>query len=388
MPAMKRTIPIRIPSWAAPLVVAVALLASPPAQAQEGLEVADDQVAALVDALKGRPLDREQHDLLVGLGELARTSPDALPGDLLYSGWALVAADRPDLGYDLVKLGLGREPLLATDALRSMMLAVALGQDGLARGIVDLAETINPRAARRLERSVKQPQPLDKASRKARRHLVDLETGAWTIPFGEGQRVAWWVAPAEASPSTPAVVLLPDGAALDGLPKECQSADRLRDAALWAERGLVVVLPGLRGCDGSDGLYTGAHHAAADLRATLEQLRAARAPSRVVLLGSDSAGLLALRLAGHGLDFDAYVAVRPADPTERAHLPPELLASRRPDLRLAEWPDDVVVLDAASYPALEAALIEAGRPATAPVDDALDAAIEAALRGASASDER
>ena len=102
-------------SGLAGLAALASLLAfASPREAQEGLQVSDAEVRALVLALKDKPIDRAQHDLLVALGERAATSDEALTGDLLFSGWALVAADRPLLGYPLILETLERPPLLAS----------------------------------------------------------------------------------------------------------------------------------------------------------------------------------------------------------------------------------------------------------------------------------
>lgn len=361
------------------LLLALALLAGAPALAADGVQVDKEQIRALVDALKGRGLTRRQHDLLVALGDQARSDPDALAGDLLYAGWALVAADRPDLGYPLVKAGLAIEPLYATDALRSLLLASDAGQDGLIRGIVERAAGINPRAAKRLERSVDQPWSHAKASRRAKRWLKGLETGEWVMPFGDGQRVAWWVAPPELPEPAVAVVMLPDGASLDGLPRECQSWRRLREASQLAREGFLVVLPALRGCDSSDGLYLGAHHALKDVEATIEHLRGQVGVDRVVIMGWADAGLTTLQLALSGLPAEGFVALEPLDPWTVSHLPESHVQEREIVTRVGELPTDTTVI----YPdvGLARALEAAGRAALWPDDPLLDAALLSALRG-------
>ncbi len=365
-----------------PLLLALLLgsaLLAPAASASDGVQVDKEQIRALVDALKGRQLTRRQHDLLVELGEQAASDDDALAGDLIFSGWALVAADRPDLGYPLVKDGLAIEPLYATDALRSVLLASAAGQDGLVRGVVSLAETINSRAAKRLERSARQPWSHERASKRARRWLKGLDTGEWAMPFGDGQRVAWWVAPPELPSPATAVVLLPDGARFDGLPQECQGWRRLREASFLAREGFVVVLPALRGCDLSDGLYTGPHHARADVGATIDHLRIQLEVERVAVMGWGDAGLLALQLALAGLPADGFVALEPLDPWTLSHLPEERVQEREIVGRLGDLPDDVAVFY--PDPSLTRALDTADRPVLWPDEAAFDAALVTALRG-------
>ena len=362
------------------LLLGLALLVSSPALSAEGVQVDKEQIEALVDALKGRELTLRQHDLLVALGEEASSDPDPLAGDLLYTGWALVAADRPDLGYPLIKAGLAIEPLWAQDALRSVLMASTAGQDGLVRGIVDLASTINTRAAKRLERSVHLPWSHDKASRRAKRWLKGLETGEWLMPFGEGQRVAWWVAPPELPQPAVAVVLLPDGARLDGLPEECQGWRRLREASQLARQGFLVVLPALRGCDLSDGLYLGVDHASQDVGATIEHLRSQAPGARVVVMGWSDAGLTALLLALGGLPADGFVALEPLDPRTLTHLPEDRLETRDVVSRVADLPIDTVVLY--PDPGLAHALEAAGRQVLWPEDVLFDAVLVSALRGA------
>ena len=361
-------------------LLAFALLAVP-AQAADGVQVDKEQIRALVDALKGRQLTRRQHDLLVDLAGEARGS-DALAGDLLYVGWALVAADRPDLGYPLVKEGLAIEPLYATDALRSVLLASSTGQDGLVRAIVDLAEGVNVRASKRLERSVHLPWSHEKASRRAKRWLKGLETGEWVLPFGEGRLVSWWVAPPELVQPAVAVVLLPDGARIDGLPKECQGWQRLREASELARQGFVVVLPALRGCDLSDGLYVGVDDAVEDIGVTIEHLRSQGTVERVVVMGWADAGLAALQLALRGLPADGFVALEPLDPWTVPHLPEDRLEERGIAPRVAELPPDTVVLY--PDPGLAHALEAAGMKTAWPDDSQFDAALVSALRGSAA----
>lgn len=361
------------------LLLGSALLLPGSTLAADGVQVDKEQIRALVDALKGRQLTRLQHDLLVQLGQEARASDDALAGDLIFTGWALVAADRPDLGYPLVKDGLAIQPLYATDALRSVLRASAAGQDGLVRGVVDLAEPINSKAAKRLERSARTPWSHDKASKRAKRWLKGLETGQWAMPFGDGQRVAWWVAPPDLAEPAPAVVMLPDGARFDGLPQECQSWKRLREASSLARHGFVVVLPALRGCDLSDGLYTGPEHALKDVGATIEHLKSQREVPRVTVMGWGDAGLTALQLAWLGLEADGFVALEPLDPWTLTHLPPDRIQEREVAGRLGELPDDVAIFY--PDPGLTRALQEAGRPILWPDDAAFDAVLAATLRG-------
>jgi len=298
----------------------------------QGTQVDTLQISALVDALKGKPLSREQHDALVDLGELVDGSDEAVPGDLIYTGWALVAAERPALGYPLVKRGLGMPPLQVTDVRRSLALAVELGQDALVRSIVELATGVNAKAAERLHRSVGQPTTLGRALRQVpRSSLGGLQVEQWDDAVTDAGRrlVTWWVAPVGDTEGLEAVLLVPDSGHLDRLPRDCQSGDRLALAMEVAATGRIAVLPGLRGCDFSDGLYLGVDHAAVDLAATIERVRSDLRPSVVVAEGEGAAAHLLLELQRDGrLDVDEVIAIEPLDPRSIEHLPAELTEPR------------------------------------------------------------
>lgn len=310
--------------------------------APAGLQITDDQIFALVQALKGKVITLEEHDLLVELGEEAAGAEDALPGDLIFTGWALVFADRPELGYPLLREGLGRPPLLASDALRNLLLAEEFGQDALARGIIEFSAGINEVAAKRLRRSIYLPQEFDAAARRARRDLKGLSSGELVLEGAEGPLVSWFVAPDPLPEAPRVVILLADSGRLDGLPRSCQSADRLREAAGWAREGAVAILPGLRGCDLSDGLFLGSDHAEADLGLLLPRLRGDFEASSVELHGRGTAGLLVLELADRGLPADRFVATEPLDPRVWLHLPRERTASRAEALTAASRQPEVV----------------------------------------------
>jgi len=322
-----------------PLILIVATLVAPAAfaapGAPAGLQITDDEVFALVRALKGKPIGPYEHDLLVGLGELAATSDDALPGDLIYAGWALVAADRPELGYPLLREGLGRPPLLASDALRNLLLAVDYGQDALARGIIEFSAGINEVAARRFRRSIHLPEPFDVATRKAKRPLAGLETGLIELGPPAQRLVSWFVAPAPRPEAPTVVLLLGESPRLDGLPADCQSAARLKEAAVWAREGTIAVLPGLRGCDLSEGIYLGTDDAEADLTALVARVRDDFAPASIELHGRGLSGLLVLELADRGLPVDRFVATDPRDPRGWDHLPQATVAQRAEALTAA-----------------------------------------------------
>ena len=325
-----------------PLVLAAVIAASSAFAAPAGLQITDDQIYALVQALKGKVIGLEEHDLLVELGETAAASPNALPGDLIFTGWALVHADRPELGYPLLREGLGRPPLLASDALRNVLLAEQFGQDDLARGIIDFSAGINEVAAKRLRRSIHLPQELDVATKRAKGPLKGLGVGQIQLEGDEGALVSWFVAP-EPLPSSPTVVvLLADSGRMDALPRSCQSADRLKDAAELARDGVVAVLPGLRGCDLSAGLFLGTDHAEADLALLLDRLRTDFEPAAIELHGPGTAGLLTLELADRGLAADRFVATEPLDPRVWLHLPAERVAARAEALQASARHPEIV----------------------------------------------
>jgi hypothetical protein len=330
------------------LVLLVVLAAAVPRSAgaaPKGLQITDDEIFALVHALKGKPIGPFEHDLLVALGEQVTTAPEALPGDLIFIGWGLVAVDRPELGYPILRDGLGRPPLLAADALRNVLLAVDYGQDSLARGIIDFASGINEAAARRLRRSIHLPQEFADATRTAKRHLKGLAVGQIELEdVGVGRRVSWFVAP-DPLPDAPRVVLLlADPIRLDGLPRDCQSARRLKEAAAFARDGAVAVLPGLRGCDFSDGVYLGTVDAEADLGALIARLRSDFEPASIELYGSGVAGLLVLELADLGLAADRFVATEPRDPRVWTHLPEGMADARAEALTAATRRDGVEIV--------------------------------------------
>lgn len=317
---------------AAVLTAALLVVGAPGSARAQGTQVDQLQISALVDALKGRPLTAEQHDALVDLGELVATSDEAIPGDLIYTGWALVAADRPALGYPLIKQGLSFQPMQVTDVRRSLALAVELGQDALGRSIVELASGVNPKTAERLARSVDQPVLLDAALRRVRRSsLRGLQVEQWDQTQADriSSLVTWWVAPIGPTEGLEAVLLVPDSGNLDRLPHDCQSAARLTEAMQVAAEGRIAVLPGLRGCDFSDGLYLGVEHAAVDLAMVVERLRVDLKPGRIVAVGEGAAAHLLLELQRDGaLDVDEVRATDPLDPADLVHLPEELRAPR------------------------------------------------------------
>ncbi len=323
------------------------LLAVPVAQAGEPLEVSDEEAQALIDAIRGRGLSREQHDLLAGL---AAPAGDATGEDRLYVGWALVFADRPDLGLPLVRRGLAELELGASDALRTLLFAETAGQDGLVRATLELLRRQGPEGALRLERSTRSPMPFATAQRRARGALKGLEVGELEVPFpaGGARRVVWSVRPP--APTGPSVIWLPDGGTAEGLPRTCQDDQRLREAAALARDGHAVYLPGLRGCDGSDGSYFGAEDAAKDLTALVGIVRRSEPGRELVLLGLEGGALLALRVAD-AVPVDRVVAWQPDDPGDPEHLPPDVVAAR--DVLTA--PSKPVYV-ARPYPALAAVL--------------------------------
>ncbi len=325
----------------------LSLLLPAAAQAGDPLEVTNAETQALVDAIRDRPLSPEQHGLLVGLGAQAQ---DATGQDRLYVGWALVFADRPDLGIPLVRRGLAEVRLGAADALRTLLFAEAAGQDGLVRATLDLLRGTSPEGARRLERSIRQAPSFATAQQRARAALKGLESGTLEVPFeaGDARRVTWWVRPA--APTGPTVVWLPDGGRAEGLPPRCQDEQRLKEAAQLARAGHAVYLPGLRGCDGSDGTYRGSADAAKDLAALVPRVREAEGGRPVVLLGLEEGALLALRVADRA-GVDRVVAWQPVDPGEADHLPLAVIEARD----LAALPSVPVRVDR-PYPALAALL--------------------------------
>jgi hypothetical protein len=310
------------------------LLLSAPAVAADGVEVDDAQTQALVDSIRGRPLSLQQHDLLVELGEQA---DGATPGDRLYVGWALVFADRPDLGMPLVRRGLSEVRLDASSALRTLIFAETAGQDGLVRATLAVLKLQSPEGAQRLRNSVRKPDSFAVAQRKARGPLKGLESGEVEVPFeaGDARRLVWFVRPTE--PTAATVIWLPDGGLAEGLPPTCQDAAALKEAAALARAGHSVYLPGLRGCDGSDGAYSGSADAIRDLNAMLPLVRAAEPGRDVILLGLQEGALLAVRVAD-SVDVDAVAAWQPSDPGDVFHLPDAVIAARdvssRPSRRM------------------------------------------------------
>ncbi len=330
-----------------PLVLALTLASGPASAAADGAQITADEIDALVDALKGRVLEAWQHDTLVELGEAIAADEDALPGDLIYAGWALVAADRPELGYPLVKRGLGMPPLLASDALRNVLLSDAFGQDDLTRSIIDLATSINPAAGKRLRNSVHLPLELEDAVKRARRPLKGLVYGTLEADDGDPRRldrlVSWFVAPARLPERPVVIVLLPDSDRVDGLPDACQSPALLKEAAAWANDGIVAVLPGLRGCDLSEGLYLGLDDAADDLHRLVARLREDFDPNTIALRSEGVGGATVLALAGRDIGADRYIAVDPVDVRVFEHLPAERVAEYVAALELPAGRDDVVI---------------------------------------------
>ena len=309
-----------------PWLALLLLIATTPAlaHASEAVQVDEAQSQALVDSIRGRPLSVEQHDLLVAL---AHQAEDATPEDRLYIGWALVFAERPDLGLPLVRGGLSQVKLGAADGLRTLLFAEATGQDGLVRATLALLKRISPEGAERLSKSVRQPVSFAIAQARATAALKGLDSGRFEVPFeaGAARRVVWWVRPP--SPTAAAVIWLPDGGTAEGLPASCQDVRRLKEAAALARAGHPVYLPGLRGCDHSDGAYLGAADAAKDLDALLPHLRAAEPAREVVLLGLESGGLLAVRVAD-SVAVDRVAAWQPNDPGDAQHLPLPVVEAR------------------------------------------------------------
>lgn len=322
-----------------PLMLA---LVCTPARAAEPVEVDKAQTDALVAAVRGQALSRSEHDLLVDLGT---QSDDATPLDRLWVGWALVFAERPDLGLPRVRKALAEAELGASDALRTLLFAETAGQDGLVRATLELLRRQSPEGARRLRNSIRSPEPFERAQKKARGALKGLESGVIDTPFdgGEHARRTWFVRPT--SPTLDAVIWLPDGGTAEGLPAVCQDASRLREAAVLARAGHPVYLPGLRGCDTSDGTYRGAEDAGRDVAALVPRIQEREGDRPVALFGLEEGGLLGLRIAD-AAGVDRVAAWQPTDPGEADHLPPDVIAAHDPTLPKAPT---VVVLP---YPAL------------------------------------
>ena len=176
----------------------------------------------------------------------------------------------------------------------------------------------------------------------------------------------------------PALILLPEGASPSGLPRECQSVDRLAEAASWAAAGWLTVLPGVGGCDGSDGLYRGVDDAEHDLRTLVAQLRSLPDTASVELLGTGSGGQLALLLALRGLEVDRVVAVAPESPSTLQHLPEELRAGSSVAQQASELPASVVVFEPGPelLEALEAANRQSSIASQAPEREVLEEALK------------
>lgn len=367
---------------AMPWLALLLLLVTTPtlAHGADAVEVDETQTRALVDSIRGRPLTVEQHDLLVSLG---RDAVDALPEERLYIGWALVFAQRPDLGLPLVRAGLAELELGAANGLRTLLFAEAAGQDGVVRATLALLKRISPEGAARLAKSVRQPIGFARAQARAGRALKGLSSGELDLPFeaGDARRVVWWVSPP--SPTGPAVLWLPDGGTAEGLPRACQDVTRLKEAAVLARAGHPVYLPGLRGCDGSDGTYRGSADAAKDLNALVAALRTREPGRELVLLGLESGGLLAVRVA-NDVEVDRVVAWQPSDPGEAQHLPLAVVEARD----VATLPARPLFV-ALPYPALAQLM---GRPVapleTLPARERAARAAEVLAASASAHEDR
>lgn len=277
------------------------------------------QADTLVQALKRRPLDRTDHDILVELGEQSAAA-DAEPEARLWVGWALVRADRPDLGWPLVSRGLAESELDHDVVVRAAMLAEREGQDGLVRRIFELARAVDRTRAEQLERTLPAPSDVAVVRKGLGRRLGALELSATPAEAaGRPTRVLWWLRNPHAART---VVLLPDGGSLGGLPRACQDRRAARSALAVARTGAHVVLPGLRGCDSSDGLTRGWDDLREDIEFAVEMARDAGLP--VVVAGRGVAGRWAAQASVDG-NADRYVAVDPADLALWIHLPDAVL---------------------------------------------------------------
>ncbi len=327
------------------LLLPLLILLAAPASAQDPVEVDSNETRALVRALRGKVLEGWEHDTLLDLGESAKGSEDPL--DRLYSGLALVYADRPDLGMPLVERGLDEVRLGPSDALRALLFLEIAGQDGLVRQTVRKLKLMDPAGGARLENSVDRPLPLEVARKRAG-SLRGLQVTEVVAPLGElGERIGWLVEPEGA---TKTVVWLPAGARGDRAARRCQDPARLRAAAAVARGGYRVLLPGLRGCDGSAGVYRGRGDAAEDVAALLEVLEVAQP----ILVGFGDGASLALSVSS-AVPSSGLIAVGPRDPASLSHLTRAAIAALQPDL--SGIPAQSAVADAGW---LEPQLIEAG----------------------------
>lgn len=327
------------------LLLALLLLLTAPASAQDPVEVDEDEGRALVRALRGRVLEGWEHDALVSLGEASVGSEDPL--DRLYSGLALVCADRPELGLPLVERGLDEARLGPSDALRTLLFLEIAGQDGLVRQTVRKLKAMDPAGGARLENSVDRPLTLERARTRAG-SLTGLVVTEVAAPLGDvGERIGWLVEPEE---STATVVWLPDGGRGDRAARRCQDPSRLRAAAQVARGGYRVLLPGLRGCDGSDGVYRGRADAAEDVASLLGVLGS----GPPILAGFGDGASLALAVSA-SVPSAGVVAIGPRDPATMTHLTRAAIAALQPDL--SGLPEPTAVGDA---PWLDAPLRAAG----------------------------